>query len=696
MSDVPLAAGEVAYEEKGVGRGGLWKLEGWRRQLARVGRALDAGPILPARRFHVWLIVGMLVLGIILHYGDELPLLSEAADRSPVDLATRQSVERILFLLPIIYATLAFGSRVGMITLVVAAAILLPRAVTTSGAIHRPIPETVGVIVVGLLLMLTIVGQRREMETIRRNRKRLAAVSEVSSALCHFTGLSQCLDTMVTAAKDVMGAEGAALYLVENGSDEVVLAGAAGHSVRPPDSLTMLTTSDTPSGAAADPAAASFQGAPVSRPLIRRTKTESGETLTQFVVPLEFNRGTIGVLVVDTTRHRPHAGDDIELIATIGRQAAVAIKSWRLHQEERRMSERLRISEERYREIFDNAHDAIWVQDMSGVITMANQACAEITGYSSDQLIGMKVSDFLSGEALEKAREVRRRLLAGQMIDGPYEQEITKPDGTPARLWLTTTLITSHGQPKAFQLIARDITEQTRLQQNLQSYLQHFTRTQEHERQRIARELHDETAQSLLLLAQRLDRLSSSPRLTIAPHPTEEIQSLRQEVLQTLANLRRLTQDLRPQILDDLGLVAALEWLADDLPHQFGVEVANDLDEDLPELADEAQLLLFRIAQEALRNVGRHSGAASATLSLKSSGDKVILTVTDDGKGFEMPKDISDLARLGKLGLLGMYERARLLCGTFEIRSSPGEGTTVVAELPALDGLTARARAGSL
>jgi signal transduction histidine kinase len=164
---------------------------------------------------------------------------------------------------------------------------------------------------------------------------------------------------------------------------------------------------------------------------------------------------------------------------------------------------------------------------------------------------------------------------------------------------------------------------------------------------------------------------------------------LRAEVLQTLANLRRLTQDLRPRILDDLGLVPALEWLADDLLDQYGVEASVNVEDALPELSQEAQLLLFRIVQEALRNVGRHSAATRASISLRPYDDRVEMTVTDDGKGFEPPKDISDLAMMGKLGLLGMYERARLLGGSFHIRSEPGQGTTVAVELPVANVLKA-------
>ncbi|KPK48191.1 MAG: hypothetical protein AMJ77_00680 [Dehalococcoidia bacterium SM23_28_2] len=345
------------------------------------------------------------------------------------------------------------------------------------------------------------------------------------------------------------------------------------------------------------------------------------------------------------------------------------------------MAEQLRLSEERYREIFENAHDGIWLQDMQGRITMANKACAEVTGYTAQELVGMNVRDFLSDEGLSKAREIRGKLLSGEPTNGPYEQEIIKKDGTSARLQLTTGLLVSDGQPRAFQLIARDITEQKRLQENLNFYLQQVTRAQEHERQRIAQELHDETAQSLLLMAQRLDSLALIASRWRHKEVAGELKEVRGTAVEALMELRRLAQDLRPRILDDMGLVPALEWLADDLTQQYGIEARVEVNGSLPKLSEEAQLLLFRIAQEALRNVGKHSGASEAALSLKARDYGIEMKVADNGHGFKLPGGVGDLAATGKLGLLGMHERARLLGGALDIRSEPGRGTTVVVEL---------------
>ena len=229
----------------------------------------------------------------------------------------------------------------------------------------------------------------------------------------------------------------------------------------------------------------------------------------------------------------------------------------------------------------------------------------------------------------------------------------------------------------------REVQVQMRMREDLHYFVRQVLTAQEDERKRIARELHDETAQALLLTCQRLDGLTSQggPRLPWR-RLQGELQDLRAATVQTLADLRRLTQNLRPRILDDHGLVPALDWLADVLQEQYGIEAQVRVAQPLPEEAAETQLLLFRIAQEALHNVGRHSGATRACLSLRSHGDRVRMVVQDNGRGFKLTGALSELANRGKLGLLGMHERARLLGGNLEVRTAPGKGTTIMVELP--------------
>ena len=220
------------------------------------------------------------------------------------------------------------------------------------------------------------------------------------------------------------------------------------------------------------------------------------------------------------------------------------------------------------------------------------------------------------------------------------------------------------------------------MRESLDYYLRQLLTVQEDERKRISRELHDETGQSLLLLTQQLDQLSSNYRIGISEAVRGRLRELRELVIRTLDDLKQLTQDLRPRILDDLGLVAALEWLGDSLNKQYGIQSQVQEKGSSRPLSSESQLLLFRIAQEALSNVRRHSCASMVDVILEFSRDKTCIIIQDNGKGFKLPERLGDLVKTNKLGLLGMQERARLLGGSVTIWSAPDKGTKVTAELP--------------
>lgn len=201
--------------------------------------------------------------------------------------------------------------------------------------------------------------------------------------------------------------------------------------------------------------------------------------------------------------------------------------------------------------------------------------------------------------------------------------------------------------------------------------LRRVVEAQELERKRLARELHDETGQALTSILLGLRTLEEAPALDeLRP----SVDSLRELTIQTLRDVRRLAVELRPSALDDFGLVPALERLAEGFGEQTGltVQVEARLDERLP--AD-VETALYRIVQEALTNVLKHAQARNVSILLNRKGSTVAAVVEDDGRGFS-PKEIGDEG----LGLLGMRERLALLDGTLKIESSPGAGTTIVAE----------------
>ena len=341
----------------------------------------------------------------------------------------------------------------------------------------------------------------------------------------------------------------------------------------------------------------------------------------------------------------------------------------------------LRTSQENYEELFTNASDAIWVHDLDGKIIIANKACEKLTGYTPSKLVGKHVVDFLSPDALDIAKELKSRLMQGEALDQRYDQRLIRKDGTEAILELFTRLIKDNGKPKAFQNIARDVTEERKLRDNLRFQIHKTLMAQEEERKRIARELHDDIAQSILLLSRRLDILISDSDHKIPKASVSEMEHIQTIANETYKSLQRYARDLRPSILDQMGLVAALNWLAEGLSKELGIKTTVKADK-LPPLPPETELAMFRIAQEALNNVRKHAQSSEINITVESMSSNVKMTITDNGIGFPLSRLAGDLAREGKLGVLGMTERARLIRGSLQIRSEPGKGTTVIAEAP--------------
>lgn len=215
-------------------------------------------------------------------------------------------------------------------------------------------------------------------------------------------------------------------------------------------------------------------------------------------------------------------------------------------------------------------------------------------------------------------------------------------------------------------------------QQGLRNYIGAMTHGQEEERRRLARELHDDTLQALIALKQRVQLAELSQQGAFQDPGLNEIGSL---IDQTIQNLRRVTRALRPIYLEDLGLVPALEMLVKEserLPHLQVVFQHSGPEKRLP---PETELALYRIAQEAVANLVRHSGAAQAGVKIEFSADTVLLAVWDDGKGFSVPDSPAEFAPEGHYGLLGMYERAEMIGARLGIVSKTGEGTKITVSL---------------
>ena len=230
---------------------------------------------------------------------------------------------------------------------------------------------------------------------------------------------------------------------------------------------------------------------------------------------------------------------------------------------------------------------------------------------------------------------------------------------------------------------ARLYRDELHLRDALREYASQVTRAHEEERKRISRELHDEILQDLVSVTRDLDSLMERTarhkdgfRVQLA-----RLRSLTQKV-------RTFSRDLRPSILDDLGLIPALEWLVSDLSGRSGVAARVRVRGEATRLNPEHELLVFRIAQEALRNVEKHAGASEAQIDVVFADGHVEMRVSDNGCGFRVRR-LKDGVYSGKLGLLGMHERANLMGADYEVQSAPGKGTQVRVVVPPPAGIPA-------
>lgn len=216
-------------------------------------------------------------------------------------------------------------------------------------------------------------------------------------------------------------------------------------------------------------------------------------------------------------------------------------------------------------------------------------------------------------------------------------------------------------------------------QQSLHSYIGAITAGQEEERRRLARELHDDTIQSLIALKQRVQLAQLTSKNGSSEESLTEVVTLTE---QTIENVRRQTRALRPIYLEDLGLVTALEMLARETSQAANIPVEFKLKGIEKRLDSNQELALYRMAQEALNNIAHHARASTATLGISFTPQEVTLQVRDNGKGFEVPKSPAEFAPGGHFGLLGLHERAELLGARLEIDSSIGSGSRITVILP--------------
>ncbi|MFC1990149.1 PAS domain S-box protein [Chloroflexota bacterium] len=644
------------------------------------------------------LLVALFLFITVFQYAESFDKLAFLA-RVTTNLGlTRYTLERILYLLPIIWAGALFGWRGGIIASSIAVATMLPRDLLFSPKPEDALVETIAVFIVGNLAAFSLESLRKErqrrseleaaqrelhsnLRVLEESEKRLDALNQTSAIVSQSLELAEVLDNAVACVMHVMGIEVVRIYILDEEAEELALATYRGVSKEFARGVSKLKIGEGYNGKVAQSGEPlfvedAFEGERPTKAAVMKENIRS-----QLIVPMSSKGRVVGTLCVAVRSHRRFLSEEVELLTAISNQIGVAVENARLYQKEREVAEQLRSSEQRYRELFENAHDAIWLHDLEDNIIAANRACARLTGYDLKELRNLKTSELISEDSLENARSMKERLLEGEAPGILSELKLIKKDGTEAFIQLASSLLYGNGQPTTFQLVARDITEEKWMQENLRFFLKQVTRAQEEERRRIALELHDDTVQALVVHCQDIDDFASGAK-GLQREAKLRLEGLHEQASNIMREVRRLSQDLRPAALDNLGLVPALEWLVSDVTGYSGIATKLKVLGVERRLPDEVELVLFRIAQEALRNVWKHAQANSAEITLEFAEGKTRVSVEDDGKGFDPPSIVSNLPRHGKLGLAGMQERASLLDGNLTIRSELGKGTTLTAELP--------------
>ncbi|RYY62239.1 MAG: PAS domain S-box protein [Chitinophagaceae bacterium] len=349
--------------------------------------------------------------------------------------------------------------------------------------------------------------------------------------------------------------------------------------------------------------------------------------------------------------------------------------------ERKKVEAALTASEQKYKLLFESNPMPMWMVKLPEYkLIDVNYTALRKYRYTKAEFLAMKTSDLMTDD--EKARtdykistEFRGEYHAGIWKHKNKQGKVIYADivthdiyyqNVPVRLVLSNDVTEQHLAKEQLEKSYESIRELTEYLQNIR----------EEERLHISREIHDELGQQLTVL--KMDVSWLNKKIDVADGPVKQkLTELLGLIDTTVKTVRRIASELRPTLLDDLGIQAAMEWHLEEFAKRSGIETSFDPPDGEVEVPDNLKIGLFRIFQESLTNVARHSGATKVDVNLKEKDNHVILTVRDNGRGFDEEK-----TRKKTLGLLGMKERSSVMGGDYNISSVPGQGTTVQVMVP--------------
>ncbi len=419
--------------------------------------------------------------------------------------------------------------------------------------------------------------------------------------------------------------------------------------------------------------------------------------------PLLLEEKTVGLLGLGN-KPGGFTDHDARRATSFGEHGAVALRKFRI-------MERLKMQEEQYRNLVESAQDGIISIDEEGKVRFWNRAANRLFGYRAEELKGQSMICLIPERYRQDHEDGLKRLREGGMariIGSTIQTSGLRKDGSEFPLELSLSRSTT-GTGPIYTAIIRDVSDRKiyeKLQDEQKSILEekvrertcelalanqslslsrkelrklhgHLQSAVEEERARMAREIHDQLGQTLTALKLDLAWLKKkvSPEESAMAGRVEVMDHLLSEMLQTV---RKISTELRPGMLDDLGLVAAMSGLAGEMEMHTGVQCRVVAEPENPVIDGEVSTVLYRIFQEALTNVIRHAGASRVEAFLKEEESALLLQLSDDGRGIT-PQEVSGM---NSFGLLGIRERVRALGGTMEIQGKENQGTTLAVRIP--------------
>ena len=394
-------------------------------------------------------------------------------------------------------------------------------------------------------------------------------------------------------------------------------------------------------------------------------------------------------LITDATREVAAGNLDTPLAIERNDEIGVLADSFN------KMTEDLRkttISKDYVDNIIGSMNDTLVVVDLEAKITNVNRAACELLGYEEDELMGKDINLIVPQEEEIFRGEGFQRLLGQASVVNQELDYLTRSGNRIPVLFSAAVLQNKEGGVVGAVVIARDITERRlaeealrRSERELRFLSSQLLSAQERERRRLSIELHDELGQALMVFKLKL----RSIRQGLQPEQTglqAACEGILGHINDVSENVRRLSRDLSPYILEDLGLSAAIRWLVEKSCMHSNLKSYLEMTELEDLFTRERQITVYRIVQECLTNVAKHAQATHVSVTIRKEDDLFFFRVADNGKGFDIKEVLDQDPRTKGLGLAAMYERTRMLGGSLDIWSEEGAGTCITFTVPLDDG----------